>query len=94
VDVEQFWQLFKENIIIQAVLALMFGGTACYLYAAQHPVPMELVALLSVILGYFFGSKTQSAALKGQIDQIKVLLEQDPRLEGILEQARDARIVD
>jgi len=69
--VDTFWQLFKENVIIQAVLALMFGATACYLYAAEIPVPMELVALLSVILGYFFGSKTQNAVFKAQIRSLE-----------------------
>jgi uncharacterized membrane protein AbrB (regulator of aidB expression) len=65
-EVDTFWTLFKENVIIQALLALMFGATICYMYIAQLGVPMELVALVSVIIGYFFGSKTQQAVLKSQ----------------------------
>lgn len=88
---DTFWTLFKENIIIQASLALMFGATACYLYAAQLPVPMELVALLSVILGYFFGSKTQNAVLKAQLAQRTEEPVEDPRIEGLIDQAKDTR---
>jgi len=91
---ETFWTLFKENVIIQAVLALMFGATACYLYAAQIPVPMELVALLSVILGYFFGSKTQNAVLKSQLKAASGEAIEDPRIEGLIDQAHDARYDD
>lgn len=91
---DKFWELFKENVIIQGILALMFAATACYLYAAQIPVPMELVALLSVILGYFFGSKTLNAVIKSRIREQGEEYLQDPRIEGLIDQARDAQDYD
>jgi len=91
---ETFWTLFKENVIIQAVLALMFGATVCYMYTAQLPVPMELVAILSIIIGYFFGSKTQNAILKAQLPAPPDESIEDPRIEGLIDQAHDARYDD
>ena len=60
----KFWELFAESVILQAVLAIMFGGTLCYMYIVQIPVPQELVALLGIIIGFFFGGKVQIAAIK------------------------------
>lgn len=62
---ETFWTLFRESVILQAILALMFGGTVCYMFATHQEVPGELLTLLGTIVGYYFGSKTQAAALKG-----------------------------
>jgi len=89
--VDTFWTLFKENVIIQAVLALMFGATVCYMYIAQLPVAMELVAILSIIIGYFFGSKTQNAILKAQLPAPPDQGCPDPRIEGLIDQERDTR---
>ncbi|MDP2107145.1 MAG: hypothetical protein Q8J76_14205 [Desulfobulbaceae bacterium] len=60
----KFWELFAESVILQGVLSLMFGGTICYMYVTQIPVPQELVALLGIIIGFFFGGKVQIAAVK------------------------------
>jgi hypothetical protein len=60
--VDRFWELFAESVIIQAVLALLFGVTVCAMYLRGQAVPTELVALLSAIIGYYFGAKTQIAA--------------------------------
>ena len=60
----KFWELFAESVILQALLALMFGGTVCYMYLAGMDVPDTLIALLSAIVGFYFGGKTQVAAAK------------------------------
>lgn len=60
----KFWELFAESVILQGILSLMFGGTICYMYVTQIPVPQELVALLGIIIGFFFGGKVQIAATK------------------------------
>jgi len=59
--VHEFWELFKESVIIQAILALLFSATVCTLMLRGLPVPGELLALLGTVIGYYFGSKTQSA---------------------------------
>lgn len=58
---DKFWELFAESLILQGCLALMFSGVICYMYVAGMVVPQELVALVSLILGYFFGAKNQAA---------------------------------
>jgi len=60
----KFWELFAESVILQAILAIMFGGTVCYMYLTGMEVPDTLIALLSAIVGFYFGGKTQIAAAK------------------------------
>ena len=60
----KFWELFAESVILQAILALMFGGTVCYMYLTGMEVPDTLIALLSAIVGFYFGGKVQIAAIK------------------------------
>jgi len=60
----KFWELFAESVILQAVLAIMFGGTVCYMYVTSMEVPETLVALLGLIIGFYFGGKTQVEARK------------------------------
>lgn len=60
----KFWELFAESVILQAILALMFGGTVCYMYIASMEVPDTLLTLLGAIIGFYFGGKTQVAVAK------------------------------
>ena len=60
----KFWELFAESVIVQAFLSTLFAVTLCYMYIVQIPVPQELVALLGIIIGFFFGGKVQIAAVK------------------------------
>ena len=60
----KFWELFAESVIVQAFLSTLFAVTLCYMYIVQIPVPQELVALLGIIIGFFFGGKVQIAAIK------------------------------
>ena len=70
-----FWELFAQSLIIQGLLALMFSGVVCIMYINGMTVPAELVSLVSLILGYFFGAKNQAAqervarAIKAAKDQ-------------------------
>lgn len=57
----KFWELVKESVVIQGILTLILASTACYLWATGQPVPSELWTALSVVLGFFFGAKTQQA---------------------------------
>lgn len=42
-------------VMMQAPLALIFAGVICYLYIAGRPVPVDLVNVLLIIIGFFFG---------------------------------------
>jgi Na+/H+ antiporter NhaC len=66
--VDKFWELLKESVILQAVLALLFACAVCYLYVTGQEVPQELTSLLGIIIGFYFGSKVQ-----GQVNESKSL---------------------
>jgi len=53
----KFWDALMESVVLQAILALMFGGTICYMYLVGMEVPESLTALLGLIIGFYFRSK-------------------------------------
>ena len=57
-------QAFMESVVVQALIALVLLGVICYMYATAMEVPEPLVNFFALVLGYYFGSKTQQAALK------------------------------
>jgi len=56
-----FWDLFKQSIILQAVLTVMLWGVICYLVIVNRTVPDILSAGGMGILGFWFGTKVQSS---------------------------------
>lgn len=54
-----FTDLLYTSTIIQAIIALASVGVILYLYVIGHQVPEELIGIVMLILGYYFGSKTQ-----------------------------------
>lgn len=53
----QFWDLFKQSVIMQASLSFLMVGTYCYLTIAGKPISPEFFTLLGLIVGFFFGGK-------------------------------------
>ncbi|MBC8248993.1 MAG: hypothetical protein H8E90_04890 [Anaerolineales bacterium] len=53
----KFTQLLESSVIFQGVLVIMIAGTYCYMVATGQQVPDALLALLQVIVGFFFGAK-------------------------------------
>lgn len=53
----QFWELFKQSVIMQATLSFLMVGTYCYLTIAGKPISPEFFTLLGLIVGFFFGGK-------------------------------------
>ena len=58
---KRFRDLLAESVIIQGLLTLGVLGLIAYLLIVQREVPNELWAILSLIVGFFFGSKTRRA---------------------------------
>jgi hypothetical protein len=56
-----FWDLFAESVIIQGILALFTVGAIIVLLFMGREVPKELWALSGIIIGFYFGAKTQQA---------------------------------
>ena len=60
-EMKRFWDLLAESVIIQGLLTLGVLGLIAYLLIVRQEVPNELWAILSLIVGFFFGSKTRRA---------------------------------
>lgn len=56
---ERFWTLLQESVIVQAVITLALVATTCYLVATSQAVPDLLRDALMIVLGFYFGSKSQ-----------------------------------
>jgi len=60
-EVDKFWDLLERSIIFQGVLTVGTLVLIAYLFAAGRPVPTELWAIFGLIVGFFFGSKSEQA---------------------------------
>jgi hypothetical protein len=58
------YDLFKSSTIIQGTMAIGVTGTIGYLYIRSMNVPDTLISIVMLILGYYFGSKTQQRTNK------------------------------
>jgi hypothetical protein len=59
---DKFWELMEQSVIFQGIITLSFVITACYMMASGIEVPDLLQAGLMLILGWYFGAKTQLVA--------------------------------
>lgn len=55
--------LWKSSTIIQGLLALMFGGSVCYLAITGQDLPDVLIGMLGTIIGFYFGTKKAQTPL-------------------------------
>jgi hypothetical protein len=53
-----FNDLFRESIITQSVVTTLITLTVCYMYISGQKVPTELVNVLMLVLGFYFGGKS------------------------------------
>lgn len=58
---ETLYDLFKSSAVVQALIALGTIATLCYLFVTTGDAPKELITIAALILGYYFGTKTQQA---------------------------------
>ncbi len=56
----RFWDLLAQSIIVQALVTLISVLTVSYMYIAGMQVPQELVNIVMLILGFWFGTKAQN----------------------------------
>lgn len=54
--------LLQESVLIQGVITLTLIGTLSYMYVNSMDVPSELLNILLLILGFYFGGKVQGQA--------------------------------
>jgi hypothetical protein len=60
----KLWELLAESVVIQALLALGLLGGILYLIVEGRQVPDILMNAFMVILGYYFGTKSQQTVIK------------------------------
>ncbi len=56
----EFWSLFRQSVIVQAMLALLTTSAILYALLAGMTVPSEMWAMWGLILGWYFGAKGQA----------------------------------
>lgn len=61
-----FVELLRESTLIQGGIALVTVCTIAYLFITGRPIPTTLVDIMFVILGFYFGSKSQARMMKGK----------------------------
>jgi hypothetical protein len=58
---EQLIDLLKTSTLLQAILTLVLLGVISYMFLKGMPVPELLTNSFLLIMGYYFGSKSQQA---------------------------------
>jgi len=73
-----FWELLKESVIIQGVMALSIVGAVIYMVVTKQEIPSILLEVLYLILGFYFGSKTRIGGAKHERDSHRAGQTGDP----------------
>lgn len=55
----EFWILFRESVIVQSLITLILVLGIVYMFVTGMPVPDQLLDILYLVLGFWFGAKTQ-----------------------------------
>jgi len=56
---DRFWEMFRESIIVQSIITVAVVLTVLYLYATGQEVPIGLGQLGTLVMGFWFGTKSQ-----------------------------------
>ena len=57
-------QLFQESVIMQGTLSIVVVGIWGYMLIVGQEIPAELSAMVTLVVGFFFGSKLSLAQAK------------------------------
>lgn len=66
VEGNKFWELMRESIIVQAIITMGTVGVVLYLVIINRPIPNELWGLVTLVVGFWFGTKVQSSIARGK----------------------------
>jgi len=61
---ERLWELLRDGVLIQGIIALAAVGAIIYLAVTGQDVPEVLVSIASAIIGYYFASAQNSRTLR------------------------------
>jgi len=63
---DRFWDLFQESVILQGLLTVSLWGAIITLTLQGREVPSILINAGTTVLGFWFGTKVQSAVNRGR----------------------------
>jgi hypothetical protein len=61
---EKLDELAASSALVQSIMGLMVLGTVCYMYLQGMDVPEMLAGFVGLILGFYFGSKSVTEAVR------------------------------
>jgi arginine exporter protein ArgO len=70
-----FLRLLEESVIVQSTVTLIAVGVTSYMVIKQVPVPKEFWTMNGIIIGFWFGSKTQIAEKTARKSEQKAMTE-------------------
>jgi hypothetical protein len=73
-NMERFWELLQESVLVQGSVTLVLVVTLCFMFATGRPVPDTLIGFAMLVLGFWFGTKSQRAIVtttKAMVDAIR-----------------------
>ena len=56
---DRFWTLLEKSTLVSGTIALGVVGAIIYLACTNQPIPDLLSNAALIIIGFFFGAKTQ-----------------------------------
>jgi len=63
-NVSKFWELLQESVIVQGLVTVALVGTLCTMFLMGRTVPDLLMQITLLVLGFWFGAKSQYANAK------------------------------
>jgi len=57
---DKFWDLLEQSVIVSGFVVVAVFGTVCYLAVTGQPIPEMMGDAALIIVGFFFGAKTQA----------------------------------
>lgn len=58
----KFLELLEKSTITQAFITMAVVSTACILWAIGEPLPEGLQIIVTIVVGFFFGTKAATMA--------------------------------
>jgi len=64
---DKFWDLLRESVIVQSTVTLALVITLCVMFSTGRPVPDLLAQITLLVIGFWFGSKTQLSLNRSKV---------------------------
>ena len=101
-----FWDrvldMFAQSIIIQSTITLLLIGALCALWvfaavnriAVEQVIPKELLNITLLVLGFWFGQKTQVSSQRQTNDVARTIAEESAKVAAqcVKEQLLEGRV--